>query len=81
MDDLVRAGLNGEKLFIHGERCIGKTSLLRKVMVEFSNKKVIPVLINVWKCVDAVDFVNVCASGFAQAEGSTGILKRIHCLK
>ncbi len=80
MDDLVRAGLNGEKLFIHGERRIGKTSLLRKVMAEFSNKKVIPVLINVWKCVDAADFVNVCASGFAQAEGSTGLLKRVRKL-
>ncbi len=80
IDDLVRAGLNGEKLFIHGERRIGKTSLLRKVMVEFSEKMVIPVLINVWKCVDAADFVNVCASGFAQAEGSAGILKRVRKL-
>ncbi len=77
IDDLVRAGLNGEKLFIHGERRIGKTSLLRKVMVKFSKKKVISVLINVLKCVDAADFVNECASGFAEAEGSTGILKRV----
>jgi len=80
MDDLFRAGLNGEKLFIHGERRIGKTSLLRKVMVQFSEKKVISVLINVWKCVDADDFVNVCASGFAEAEGTAGIMKRIRKL-
>ncbi len=59
MDDLVLADLSGEKLFIHGERRIGKTSLLRKVMVEFSNKKVIPVLINVWKCVDAADTLSL----------------------
>ena len=80
MDDLVRAGLNGEKLFIHGERRIGKTSLLRKVIARFSDKKVISVLINVWKCVDAADFVNVCASGFAEAEGSAGIMKRVRKL-
>ncbi len=80
MDDLIRAGLNGEKLFIHGERRIGKTSLLRKVMAKFSEKKVISVLINVWKCVDVADFVNVCASGFAEAEGSAGILKRVRKL-
>lgn len=80
MDDLVRAGLNGEKLFIHGERRIGKTSLLKKVMAKFSDKKVISVLINVWKCVDAADFVNVCASGFAEAEGSAGIMKRVRKL-
>ncbi|MCK4505784.1 MAG: ATP-binding protein [Candidatus Aegiribacteria sp.] len=80
MNDLVRAGLNGEKLFIHGERRIGKTSLLRKVMTKFSEKKVISVLINVWKCVDATDFVNVCASGFAKAEGSESILKRVRKL-
>lgn len=76
MDDLIRAGLSGEKLFIHGERRIGKTSLLKKVMIEFSEKKVICVFIDVWKCVDAADFVNVCASGFAKAEGSEGIMKR-----
>ncbi|MCD4700831.1 MAG: ATP-binding protein [Candidatus Aegiribacteria sp.] len=77
IDDLFRAGLNGEKLFIHGERRIGKTSLLRKVMAKFSEKNVVSALINVWKCVDAADFVNVCASGFAEAEGSAGILKRV----
>ena len=80
MDDLIRAGLNGEKLFIHGERRIGKTSLLRKVIEKFSGEKVISVLINVWKCVDSADFVNVSASGFAEAEGSTGILKRVRKL-
>lgn len=80
MDDLIRAGLSGEKLFIHGERRIGKTSLLKKIMIEFSEKKAICVFIDVWKCIDAVDFVNVCASGFAEAEGSAGIMKRVRKL-
>lgn len=80
MDDLIRAGLSGEKLFIHGERRIGKTSLLKKIMIEFSEKEAICVFIDAWKCVDAADFVNVCASGFAEAEGSAGIMKRVRKL-
>ncbi len=80
VNDLIRAGLNAEKLFIHGERRIGKTSLLRKVINRFSKEDVIPVLINVWKCVDAADFVNACASRFAEAEGASGLLKRIRAL-
>jgi hypothetical protein len=80
INDLARAADNGEKLFIHGERRIGKTSLLRKVITQLSANRIIPVLINVWKCVDTVDFVNVCASEIAKAEGSAGILKRIRKL-
>ena len=77
IEDLVRAGLNGEKLFIHGERRIGKTSLLRAVKEELKKADALTVMINVWKCVDASDFINLCASELAGAEGTGGILKRV----
>jgi len=77
LEDLVRAGTNGEKLFIHGERRIGKTSLLRAVVEELRATGALPVMINVWKCVDASDFVDLCASEFAGAEGPGGLLMRV----
>lgn len=77
IEDLVRAGMNGEKLFIHGERRIGKTSLLRVAAEELRRANALTVMINVWKCVDASDFVDLCASEFAGAEGTGGILKRV----
>lgn len=80
IEELVRAGMNGEKLFIHGERRIGKTSLLRAVMEELRRAKALTVMINVWKCVDASDFVDLCASEFAGAEGTGGILKRVRSI-
>ncbi len=80
MEDLVRAGLNGEKLFIHGERRTGKTSLLRAVCGKLAETGAITVMINVWKCVDASDFVDLCASKFAAAEGTGGILKRVRSI-
>ena len=78
--ELVRAVNNGEKLFIYGERRIGKTSLLRKVAAQLEDDKTIAILINVWKCVDTMDFVNICATEIAKAEGSAGVLKRIRRL-
>ncbi|MBN2586995.1 MAG: ATP-binding protein [Candidatus Fermentibacteraceae bacterium] len=77
IEDLVRAGLNGEKLFIHGERRIGKTSLLRRAADELRSAGALTLMINVWKCVDASDLVDLCASEFAGAEGSRGLLKRV----
>ena len=80
IEELVCAGLNSEKFFIHGERRLGKTSLLRAVTEELRSKKAMTVMINVWKCVDAQDFADLCASEFAAAEGTTGILKRVRSI-
>ncbi len=35
------------------------------------------VLKNVWECVDISDTIDLCASEFAGAEGTEGVLKRV----
>lgn len=64
--DLIRAVENSEKLFIHGERRIGKTSLLKAVIQKIEKNSGICFYIDVWKCLDEDDFSRVCASAFAE---------------
>ncbi len=64
--DLIRAADNNEKLFIHGERRVGKTSLLKTVIQKIEKKRGICFYIDVWKCLDEDDFSRVCASAFAE---------------
>ncbi len=76
--ELVRAAKNKERLFIHGERRVGKTSLLKSVMSKLREAGGICFYIDVWKCVDEADFRRVCASalsGYALEKGKGALGK------
>ncbi len=80
--ELTRAARNGERLFIHGERRVGKTSLLKAVIRNLEKKGGVCFYIDVWKCVDEADLASVCAAalaGYALKKGK-GALERIGSL-
>ena len=66
--ELGRSVENSGKLFIHGERRIGKSSLLKHFIDSLSDDRYIVAFVDVWRCVDTSDFVRECAAVF----GSTG---------
>ncbi len=79
LKDLTRAADNGERLFIHGERRIGKTSLLKSVIAELELKGAVCFYIDVWKCVDEADFLKTCASAMTPflLENSGGVAAKL----
>ncbi|HNW82662.1 MAG TPA: ATP-binding protein [bacterium] len=67
MIDLRKAIDSSRKLFIYGERRLGKTSLLKKVVFSLPQDEYISVYIDVWKCITEDDFTRSCASAFTMA--------------
>lgn len=67
LSDLKKAVESSRKLFIFGERRLGKTSLLKKLIASLSQDDYITVYIDIWKCISEDDFIRVCANAFALA--------------
>ncbi len=67
LSDLKKAVESSRKFFIFGERRLGKTSLLKKLMASLPQDDYIPVYIDIWKCISEDDFIRVCANAFALA--------------
>ncbi len=67
LTDLKKAVESSKKLFIFGERRLGKTSLLKKLISSLPQDDYIPVYIDIWKCISEDDFIRVCANAFALA--------------
>lgn len=65
MYDLKKAVESSSKLFIFGERRLGKTSLLKKLISSLDTEEFIPVYIDIWKCVSEDDFISACTNAFA----------------
>ena len=70
LKELRRSVENSGKLFMYGERRIGKSSLLYHLIDSLSDESFIVAFIDVWRCTDSSDFVRECAKAF----GSTGSL-------
>jgi len=65
--DLKKAVESSRKLFIFGERRLGKTSLLKKLISSLDKDDFIPVYIDIWKCISEKDFITACANAYAKA--------------
>ena len=72
---LVRAADNHRKLFITGERRIGKTSLLFRLIEALQESRRAVAYIDLWRCVDTRDVVEECAASFGTIS-SAGIRLR-----
>ncbi len=77
LKELRRFVENSGKLFMYGERRIGKTSLLQHLIDNLSEDRFIVSFIDVWRCTDTSDFIRECAKAF----GSTGSLSPKGLLK
>lgn len=64
MRELRRAAENGRRLFITGERRIGKTSLLCRLIEDLRADGFRVALVDLWRCMDEQDFVRECATAF-----------------
>ena len=70
LKELRRFVENSGKVFVYGERRIGKSSLLYHLIDSLSEERFIVSFIDVWRCTDTSDFIRECAKAF----GSTGSL-------
>lgn len=68
LKELRRVVHNSGKLFIYGERRVGKSSLLHHLINSLNENKFTVAFIDVWRCTDTSDFIRECAKVF----GSTG---------
>ncbi|MGI6393850.1 MAG: AAA family ATPase [bacterium] len=65
--ELKKAVESSRKLFIFGERRVGKTSLLKKLISSLDADEFIPIYVDIWKCVSEDDFISACANAFVSA--------------
>ncbi len=70
LKELRRFVENSGKLFMYGERRIGKSSLLHHLIDSLSEERFMVSFLDVWRCTDTSDFIRDCAKAF----GSTGSL-------
>ena len=66
--ELMRVVGNSGKLFLYGERRVGKSSLLHRLISSLDRDRFIVAFVDVWRCTDTSDFIRECARAF----GSTG---------
>ncbi len=64
--DLKNAVDSSLNLFLFGERRLGKTSLLRKLMASLPDDDYIKVYIDLWVCSTEDIFIRTCAAAFTQ---------------
>jgi len=78
LKELRRVALNSGKLFMYGERRVGKTSLLSHFIDKLSGDRFMVSFIDVWRCSDTSDFIRECAKAFGGAGTQTaeGLLQR-----
>lgn len=67
LTDLRRAAENGDRLFVYAERRMGKTSLVKRVLVGLSPKQFLPVYVDLWPTDGVESFVTVVAKALAEA--------------
>ena len=68
MKELKRVVNNSGKLFMYGERRIGKSSLLNNLINSLDENRFTVAFVDVWRCTDTSDFISECARAF----GSSG---------
>lgn len=68
LTELMRVVRNSGKLFLYGERRVGKSSLLHHLISSLDEDKFTVAFVDVWRCTDTSDFIRECARTF----GSTG---------
>ena len=78
LKELRRFVENSGKLFMYGERRIGKSSLLYHLIDNLSEDKFIVSYIDVWRCTDTSDFIRECAKaiGSTNSLSPKGLLQR-----
>ena len=69
--DLLRAMENDERLFLYSERRLGKTSLVRLALSRLSQRKFIPIYIDLLPTDGAESFVAVTAKGITESLATT----------
>ena len=70
LKDLRRAVQNGERLFIYGERRLGKTSLVERVIENLSRRSFLPIYVDLWPTDGADAFVKTVGKAIAEAAAS-----------
>lgn len=82
LKNLKQAAENAGKLFICGERRIGKTSLLYQLMNDLPDNRFMVAFIDVWRCTDSADFLRECAEAFGSVQPlpPKGLLERARSL-
>lgn len=68
LEELRRVVNNAGKLFMYGERRIGKSSLLHHLISSLDEDSFTVACVDIWRCTDTSDFIRECARVF----GSTG---------
>ncbi len=64
----MRVVRNSGKLFLYGERRVGKSSLLHHLISNLDEDNYTIAFVDVWRCTNTSDFIRECARTF----GSTG---------
>jgi uncharacterized protein len=64
LEQLRNAAANAGRLFITGERRVGKTSLLYRLVEALLSDGFRIANVDLWRCMDAQDFVRECAAAF-----------------
>lgn len=71
LKDLLRAMDNAEKFFVHSERRLGKTSLIKLALKRLPKKEYLGVYVDLWPTDSALSFATATAKAITEALGST----------
>lgn len=82
LKELEQAAENARKLFICGERRIGKTSLLYRLIDKLPEERFLIAFIDVWRCIDTSDLIRQTAQAFGSVQDISPkrLLKRARIL-
>ncbi len=67
LHDLLRAALNGERFFLHSERRLGKTSLVRQMLRSLPRDKCLGVYVDLWPTEGEESFATVTAKAISES--------------
>ncbi len=78
LQDLKTFADNSNNIFIFGERRLGKTSLLNKLISKLPEDDYIPIYVDLWVCNTEESLVKVCAQAFTSVleKASSKLLKK-----
>ena len=70
LHDLRRAAENGDRLFVYGERRLGKTSLVERVIEKLPSRSFLPVYIDLWPTDGTEAFIRATAKAIGESTSS-----------
>lgn len=71
LNDLLRAMKNGDKLFVHAERRLGKTSLIKTALKQLDSKRYHKVYVDLWPTEGELTFAIAMAKAISEAVSTT----------